>query len=543
MKWSRSDRGSGAPWKFPRCVLLFALGSICFSGALLEAQDAPQATPASPANVAEQIQKLTQAMAQTQAQLEQSQRQLQEMQKQLEALQQQVAKSNTAPAPNASPTPTAAATTTVTPAPVSSSSLQQVTAAIDDLKEHQALQDAEIATHEQTKVETESKYSVKLSGLILLNTFINTQRVDMPATPTMALQGSGSTGISIRQTVLGLDARGPHLWGARSHADLRIDFNGNVQSANAASTSSYAYTAGSTLLRLRTAHAALDWKNTEAFFSLDRPIFSPDYPSSLVALAEPALAWSGNLWAWNPQLGVTHDVSLGGTQHLRLQAALIDPSDAPVSFVSSSSAYQASGDPGSTSERSRWPGTEARIALVGSKLDEGAHIGFGGYFAPHRIASGQTFDSWASTLDYHVPLGWHLDLTGSVYHGEGLGGLGGGAYKDYAYLPATSGPGDVQALHDTGGWTQLKEKAGQRLEFNAAFGVDELLAHELRPYAGPYSAIYQDLARNRTYTGNVIYSPSAYLLFSLEYRHLVSSPVIGHTSDSNIIGVGAGYKF
>ena len=33
----------------------------------------------------------------------------------------------------------------------------------------------------------------------------------------------------------------------------------------------------------------------------------------------------------------------------------------------------------------------------------------------------------------------------------------------------------------------------------------------------------QNLARNRTFTGNVIYSPSAYLLFSLEYRRLESS--------------------
>jgi hypothetical protein len=41
----------------------------------------------------------------------------------------------------------------------------------------------------------------------------------------------------------------------------------------------------------------------------------------------------------------------------------------------------------------------------------------------------------------------------------------------------------------------------------------------------------------------VIYSPSAYLLFSLEYRHLESSPVDGIPSSSNVIGLGAGYKF
>jgi hypothetical protein len=41
----------------------------------------------------------------------------------------------------------------------------------------------------------------------------------------------------------------------------------------------------------------------------------------------------------------------------------------------------------------------------------------------------------------------------------------------------------------------------------------------------------------------VIYSPRAYLLFSLEYRYLESSPVTGLPAASNIIGLGAGYEF
>ena len=48
---------------------------------------------------------------------------------------------------------------------------------------------------------------------------------------------------------------------------------------------------------------------------------------------------------------------------------------------------------------------------------------------------------------------------------------------------------------------------------------------------------------NRTYTGNVIYRPSAYLLFSLEYRHLQSSPVNDYTATGEIIGIATGYRF
>jgi hypothetical protein len=89
----------------------------------------------------------------------------------------------------------------------------------------------------------------------------------------------------------------------------------------------------------------------------------------------------------------------------------------------------------------------------------------------------------------------------------------------------------------------LKERLSERLELNAAFGIDNVFADELRFYASSVAIPYQNLARNRTYTGNVIYSPSAYLQFSLEYRHLESSPVLGLPADSNIIGLGAGYKF
>jgi hypothetical protein len=138
----------------------------------------------------------------------------------------------------------------------------------------------------------------------------------------------------------------------------------------------------------------------------------------------------------------------------------------------------------------------------------------------------------------------HFQLTGSFYRGLALGGLGGGAFKDFAYrIDPESNTYYIDPLDDVGGWAQLKERFSERLQFNAAFGIDNAFAAELRRYAVTNGPTYQNLARNRTYTGNVIYSPSAYLLFSLEYRHLESSPVIGLPAASNIVGLGAGYKF
>ncbi len=123
-------------------------------------------------------------------------------------------------------------------------------------------------------MESESRYPVKITGLLLLNSFVNTGAVDMAATPTVALQGSGTTGATVRQTILGIDARGPHLFGASSYADLRADFAGNPAS-NSSSTYSGYYNANTTLLRLRTAHAGLRWERTEAYFHSIVPSLVP----------------------------------------------------------------------------------------------------------------------------------------------------------------------------------------------------------------------------------------------------------------------------
>jgi len=481
-------------------------------------------------SLSEQIQKLTESMAQAQAQLD-------EMRKQLLALQLQMAQTRpTATAPE-SPSAIPAASSSVTESATSSAA-----AAIDDLRERQAMQESQIATHEQTKVESESKYPVKVTGLLLLNGFVNTGQVDMAATPTVAVPGSGSTGASVRQTVLGIDARGPHLFGARSYADLSVDFDGSPQSGTSSTNYTGYYDATATLLRLRTAHAGLQWQHTDTYFSLDRPIFSPDAPTSLTAVAEPALAWSGNLWTWNPQVGVTRDLPLDGSRIVRVQGALLDVGDAPLSPATSSAATSIT--PPSAAEHSRWPGTEARLSLAGSD-PEGSHLGFGGYFAPHFSSLvGRRFDAWAGTLDTKLLLPARLEFTGSFYRGAALGGLGGGGYKDFAYrIDADTGGYYFRPLDDVGGWAQLKEKISERVELNAAFGLDNVFAQELRRYAVPGGTIYQNLARNRTYTGNVIYSPSAYLLFSLEYRNLWSFPIAGPSAGSNVIGIAAGYKF
>lgn len=483
-----------------------------------------QAQNTRPDTTSQRIRDLTESMERVQDQINQSQRELDEMRQQLRALQQAT------PSAGASAVPTAAASVP--------QDQELSTAKAEELQERQQMQASQLATLEQEKVESDSKYPVKISGMLVFNGFYNSTRVDMAATPTSALFNSGSLGASVRQTVLGIDARGPHMKGANSYADVRVDFDGDPSASN---TYPGSYNTNATLLRLRTVHAGLDWKHTAAFFSLDRPILSPDSPTSLTAVAEPALAWSGNLWAWNPQVGLSQELPVSAKASVRIEAALIDVSDAPGTLLyrtSTPSSPQAS-----TAEQSRRPGGELRVALTGPKRNEGAHIGLGGYVAPHVSTAGIHFTSWAGTLDMKVPMGQHFELSASAYRGAALGGLGGGEYKDYVAGTNLAGMKFFESLENVGGWTQLKETVNERLQFNEAFGTDQDFARQLRPYVGTSSGGYLDFARNHTITGNVIYSPSAYLLFSFEYRRLETAPVTGRLWTSNVYGLAAAYKF
>jgi hypothetical protein len=473
------------------------------------AQDIPANEP-----LEQKVERLAAAVARTQSQVETYQNQLQDLKRQLAELQQQLAAGKAA----------SAATKTEKPSANASSS----SSSIDEIAERQALQEAQIATHEQSKVETESKYPLKVSGLVLFNGYANTHQVDISANPTYALAGGGSTGLSLRQTALGFDARGPHLFGASSHADARVDFFAN------GSQSSYA-AAG--LLRLRTAHAGLKWQNTEAFIAQDHSLLAPNTPSSLIAVSQPEFSWSGNLWTWNPQIGVSHQLGLTPASHLILQAGLIDTADPllPAAPPNPSTISRA--------ERSRWPGTEARIAAGWGDPDSGPEIGVSGYFSPHETATNMRFHAWAGAMDLRLPMTTHFAFIANAYRGAGLGGLGGGGYVDYVYLYA--GTREIaRALDDIGGWVQLKSRIGERLEFNTGYGIDNPFAAQIHASTSiPEYATYYGLARNRSSFGNVIYSPSAYLLFSLEYRRLWTNFATGPTNTSDVIGIGAGYRF
>lgn len=417
----------------------------------------------------------------------------------------------------------------------STSAAASLNAQVAALEEQQQVLTSQVAQHEQSKVETVSKYPLRLTGLLLFNTMRTEGGVDNPYAPTSAVPYydatvHGSWQGTVRQTILGLNARGPKLGGASTSADISTDFFGGLADYGATSSSTPSY---EQFIRLRTLHARADWAETEVAFEYDRPLISPNTPMSLSAVGVPALAWSGNLWNWQPQLTAWHRLPIGTNQKLEFAAGLMDVPDPPT-FASGLSA----------SERSRYPGSEARIGYLMPHTSYGEmSYGIGGYWSPHSYGSYGSTDAWAVTADYNIPLPAHLVLSGSIYRGSALGGLGGGTYKDVILITAPSGANYLEGLHDAGGWSQIKFSPVQRLEFNAAFGMDDADSNQLREANYPPGTAYISLARNQTVFTNVIYRPSAYLLFSGEFRYIRSWPVSEAATSAQIYSLSTGYQF
>jgi prefoldin subunit 5 len=398
---------------------------------------------------------------------------------------------------------------------------------VEQLRENSEVLQSEVKQHDQTKVETASKFPVRISGSVLFTSIYNSGTTDNIDLPIVALApqpnaSQGSLSATARQTILGLEASGPHIGSARTSAALSVDFFGGIP---------YSYTTTAAgLLRLRTAHATLAWPDRALTVAFDRPILSPREPTSWITLGEPALAWSGNLWAWSPQFEFSQDLHRGWTGEL----ALIDPA-APGTFGATGLRVP---DP---AEKARQPGYETHLGNVIAFGTRTIEWGAGGYYSRQSYSYGQHLDAWAGTADWKLVLASPLEFSGAFYRGRGIGGLGGGAFKDYVpYDNYTQRRG----LDDEGGWGQVKWKLSPSVEVNVAAGEDNAFSGELRgsDYATEQNA-YQSLARNLTAYGNFIYRPRTYLLFSAEYRQIRSWPTAGSAADNHIFGLAAGYLF
>ncbi len=418
----------------------------------------------------------------------------------------------------------------------------------EHMKEDQDVLAAEVKQHEQTKVESASRLPLRVTGLVLFNAFTNQGNVDQVDLPNVALrrvpgESSGSVGGSLRQTWLGLEGSGPVLGGFSTSAHVSLDFFGGVSSTYASGQNN--------VVRLRTAAVAAS--SARDFFELryDQPLISPLSPVSLAVVAQPALAWTGNLWVWAPELRWQHTLLQSGKQSFTVEAGLRDSYDAA---TASSPGIRYAG-PG---EASRQPAYEARLSYGSAEPASGStesymvrtepggwRFGIGGTSGKQRYSGDVRINTWAVTGDWRLPLTHWLNLSGEAYRGTGLGGLGGGAYRDVVQgTAAVTGASQTIGLDGAGGWAQLQAAITSRLQANAAFGQDAGSGNELRLFAVPATAnVLNFYARNRAVTANLIYRPWSSVILSPEYRRITSWPISGPANLANVFTLSAGYQF
>ncbi len=402
------------------------------------------------------------------------------------------------------------------------------------LEEEYQLLSGKVDDQYQTKVESASKYRLRLSGIVLMNMVSNRGWVDNIDIPTLAGpkppgDSGGSFGATLRQSEIGFEAFGPTVAGAKTRADLQLDLAGGFPSVPNGINSG--------LLRLRTGTMRMDWANTSVVVGQDGIFFSPNSPTSFASLAVPALSYAGNLWSWVPQIRVEHRVVLGEESSLMFQEGILDP----VSGEAPLFGYYRQAGPG---ELSRQPAYGARIAWTHDVFGQPLRVGVGGFYSRQDYRFSRTVDGWAGMTDIELPLSHQFSLSGKLYRGKGLGGLGGGIGRSALFSgdPALAST-RVQGLNSVGGWAQLKYRPSNKLEFNAAFGMDNPYASDLKYFK--YAQAYGDptLARNQGSFVNMIYRPRSDLLFSAEYRHLTTYTITESGNSAGHLNLMMGVLF
>jgi hypothetical protein len=360
----------------------------------------------------------------------------------------------------------------------------------------------------QTKVESASKYRVRLFGIALLNLFENRGNVDNMDNPALAITGgvlrsSGSFGGTLRQSIVGLEVFGPQLAGARTTANIQFDFAGGFPQAENGVTFG--------LARLRTGTLRMDWGHTAVVAGQDGLFFAPLSPTSFASLSEPALAYAGDLWGWTPQLRVEHRYSFSTSSDLTFKAGILDALTGeipPVQFYRQPNAGEKTGQ----------PAYATRVSFTHAAFGKPLTIGAAGYYGRQDWGFDRNVNSWAVLSDWTVPLTQRFALSGEFYRGRAIGGFGGGVGTTVlANGPVANASTIVRGLNSAGGWAQLKFMPAPKIELNGAFGEDSPFAEDFRSIGTAQNYVRR---RNQGALINLVAHPRSDLVFAVEYRHL-----------------------
>jgi hypothetical protein len=352
------------------------------------------------------------------------------------------------------------------------------------IEERVAIHDQQIAQLDQEKISTDHRLPLRLTGMALFNTFWTGRNGGGADNPTFApppsTPSAASGGATFRQSVVGVKFTGPEIpGGGRITGSAYIDFFGG---------------AGTTLnqfLRLRVASIDANWKTTTLTFALDKPIIAPREPDSLAQVGVSPLTAAGNLWLWQPQARVEQRIAFGGQAGLRAQFGVYQTAESPNGVPSEYSGTVAKDRPGYQGRFEFWsqPSESSRIEIAPSFHLSSTRVA--GVSVPSRIFS----------VDWLIRPFRRVDLTGTFFHGENVGVVG-GLRQGVSFFGEQPRP-----VGATGGWAQLKIRVTPRMTFNFYGGQEDDRNSDLQRGG---------IAKNQTYAGNIMYRFGSNVLASFE---------------------------
>jgi hypothetical protein len=146
--------------------------------------------------------------------------------------------------------------------------------------------------------------------------------------------------------------------------------------------------------------------------------------------------------------------------------------------------------------------------------------------------------------DWQVPILPRLTLSGELYRGRGIGGLGAGIGTSVVYGGDRTNPfTPIRGVEAAGGWTQLKLQLTPKVEVNGAISMDDALTGNIRGFASDADNFGPILGRNRGSLANVIFRPRSDLILAGEIRRFRTWQVYGPSSATNQLNLSAGILF
>jgi hypothetical protein len=364
--------------------------------------------------------------------------------------------------------------------------LRQELDAIKPPEQAREVVDQQLAELAQTKVESTTRFPLKIFGVIHAHAFANSAApnwLDNPNLVGAPVANPGTFSMALRQTRIGFTADGPTLGNVRTSGVAAFDFFGGIPGFQTGQVMG--------VPRLLVAFARFDGTRAAAEIGQDHMILAPRDPTSLSAFSFPLLFRSGNLYLRAPQARLEFNLA----RYVRAMGGIVAPIGGDIAVEDYRFVPPALGG-----ERSRRPATQARIE-IGSKDPDAtrrAAIGLSGHYGWERRPA-TLAESWAGAIDFGARANV-IGVAGEAFIGDNIDQFGGALGLD---------------ARTSGGWAEVQLFPTDRLSLNAGAGLDEI---------GRADRALVVRRRNRSAYGNVIISLTPEIQASFEYRWLGTAP-------------------